>query len=28
MQYDVWEIAERLGYPGLDLAPLKAELLS
>ena len=27
-QYDVWEIAEKLGYSGLDIAPLKAELLS
>jgi hypothetical protein len=26
-KYDVWEIAGRLGYPGLDIAPLKDELL-
>ncbi len=27
-KYDVWEIAEKLGYGGLDIAPLKAELLA
>jgi len=26
MKYDVWEVAARLGYPGLSLAPLTAEL--
>jgi hypothetical protein len=26
-KYDVWEIAQQLGYGGLDIAPLKEELL-
>lgn len=26
MKYDVWEIAERLGYGGLDMGPLTAEV--
>jgi hypothetical protein len=26
MKYDVWEVAARLGYPGLSLAPLTSEL--